>query len=100
MTLLVLALIALNVFYNLHGMPLSLQYAFALADRCGLLVSANLPLLYLLAAKTQPVKMLTGYSYESLNGFHRRLGELWRWWRGGRGPRGGLGSWLVGRRGW
>jgi hypothetical protein len=43
------------------------------ADRCGL-VFANLPLLYLLAAKTQLHRLLTGYSYESLNIVHRRLG--------------------------
>lgn len=37
---------------------------------------ANLPLLYLLAAKNQPLKLLTEYSYEALNVFHHRLGEL------------------------
>ena len=37
---------------------------------------ANLPLLYFFAAKNQPIKLLTGYSYESLNIIHRRLGEL------------------------
>jgi hypothetical protein len=36
----------------------------------------NLPLLYICSAKTQPLKFLTGYSYESLNIFHRRLGEI------------------------
>lgn len=35
----------------------------------------NLPLLYLLSAKNQPLRKLTGNSYESLNIFHRRLGE-------------------------
>ncbi|TKA50920.1 hypothetical protein B0A49_13475 [Cryomyces minteri] len=49
---------------------------FIFADRTALLFVANLPILYLLAAKNQPIKLLTGYSYESLNIVHRRLGEL------------------------
>jgi hypothetical protein len=75
-SLLILAFLALNVFYNFYRMPLSFQYAFVFADRCGILFSANLPLLYLLAAKNQPIKFMTGYSYESLNILHRRVGEL------------------------
>ncbi|KAF2453333.1 hypothetical protein BDY21DRAFT_259491, partial [Lineolata rhizophorae] len=68
--------LSLNVFYTFYRVPLRLVYLFVFADRCGLLFTANLPLLYLLAAKNQPVKLLTGRSYESLNIFHRRLGEL------------------------
>ncbi|MCJ1225195.1 hypothetical protein MMC12_001844 [Toensbergia leucococca] len=49
---------------------------FIFADRASLVFVANLPWLYLLAAKNQPIKILTGYSYESLNIFHRRLGEI------------------------
>ncbi|KAF2267938.1 hypothetical protein CC78DRAFT_530363 [Lojkania enalia] len=75
-SLLVLAFLALNIFYNLYLIPFSLPYLFVFADRCGLIFSANLPLLYLLAAKSQPIKFLTGYSYECLNIFHRRVGEL------------------------
>jgi NAD(P)H-flavin reductase len=75
-SLLVLAWIGLNVFYNLYRMPLTFFYLFVFADRCGIIFIANLPLLYLLAAKNQPIKFLTGYSYESLNIFHRRVGEL------------------------
>jgi hypothetical protein len=75
-SLLVLAFVGLNIFYNFYAMPMSLQYVFVFADRCGLIFCANLPLLYLLAAKNQPIKLLTGYSYESLNIFHRRVGEL------------------------
>jgi NAD(P)H-flavin reductase len=75
-SLLVLAWISMNIFYNLYRMPLSFMYLFAFADRCGIIFIANLPLLYLLAAKNQPIKFLTGYSYESLNIFHRRVGEL------------------------
>ncbi|KAF2178865.1 hypothetical protein K469DRAFT_717837 [Zopfia rhizophila CBS 207.26] len=75
-SLLVLAFIGLNVFYNFYRMPLSLDMLFVFADRCGLMPVANLPLLYLLAAKNQPIKFLTGYSYEALNIFHRRVGEL------------------------
>lgn len=72
----VLAFMALNVFYTFYNINFNLFELFVLADRCGLLFVANLPLLYLLAAKTQPLRVLTGRSYESLNIFHRRLGEL------------------------
>jgi NAD(P)H-flavin reductase len=75
-SLLVLAWLGLVVFYNLYRMPLNFMYLFVFADRCGIIFISNLPLLYLLAAKNQPVKFLTGYSYESLNIFHRRVGEV------------------------
>jgi NAD(P)H-flavin reductase len=75
-SLLVITFLALNVFYNLYRIPFEVQYVFVFADRCGSLFVANLPLLYLLSAKNQPIKFLTGYSYESLNIFHRRVGEL------------------------
>lgn len=75
-SLAVLLFLGYNVFYLLYHVPLNIPSAFVLGDRAGLLFAANLPLLYLLAAKNQPIKLLTGYSYENLNIFHRRLGEL------------------------
>jgi len=75
-SLLILSWIGLVLFYNFHHMPLSFVYLFVFADRCGILFVANLPLLYLLAAKNQPLQFLTGYSYESLNILHRRVGEV------------------------
>ena len=75
-SLLVLAWLALILVYNFYRMPLSFLYLFVFADRCGIIFISNLPLLYLLAAKNQPIKFLTGYSYESLNIFHRRVGEV------------------------
>jgi hypothetical protein len=64
------------MFYLLFRAPLSVTWIFILADRAGLLFMVNLPVLYVLAAKTnQPLKFLTGWSYEGLNLFHRRLGE-------------------------
>lgn len=75
-SLFVFVYIGINIIYNFYGITYELMYIFAFADRCGLIFSANLPLLYLLAAKNQPLKILTGYSYESLNIFHRRVGEL------------------------
>lgn len=75
-SLLVLAWLGLIVFYNFYQMPLNFMYLFVFADRCGIIFISNLPLLYLLAAKNQPIKFLTGYSYESLNIFHRRVGEV------------------------
>lgn len=75
-TLVILLFLALNLFYLLFHTPLSLPMLFVLADRAGLLFVVNIPMLYLLAAKSnQPLKALTGWSYEGLNIFHRRLGE-------------------------
>ena len=75
-TLSVLILYAINIFYTFYHVSLSIPMLFAFADRTSLLFVVNLPLLYLLAAKNQPIKALTGYSYESLNIYHRRLGEI------------------------
>ena len=74
--LVVLAFIGLQIFYTFFKTSLSLSMLFVFADRTSLVFVANLPLLYLFAAKNQPIKFLTGYSYESLNIFHRRLGEV------------------------
>lgn len=75
-TLVVLSFLALNLFYLLYRVPFSELGVIILADRAGLLFVVDLPVLYLLAAKTnQPIKALTGWSYEGLNLFHRRLGE-------------------------
>ena len=75
-TLMVLAFLGLQIFYTFFQTSLSLSMLFVFADRASLVFVANLPLLYLFAAKNQPIKLLTGYSYESLNIFHRRLGEV------------------------
>ncbi|KAK7530397.1 ferric reductase transmembrane component [Phyllosticta citribraziliensis] len=75
-TLAVLVLYGVNAFYLFFKTPLSIPLLFVFADRCSILFVANLPLLYLFAAKNQPISWLTGRSYESLNIFHRRLGEL------------------------
>ncbi|KAI7085212.1 ferric reductase-like transmembrane component [Hortaea werneckii] len=75
-TLLVLLFLTLNLFYATYNIPLPLgANAFIWSDRAALLFVANLPWLYLLGAKNQPLKLLTGYSYEQLNLLHRRLGE-------------------------
>lgn len=71
----ILLLLALNLFFLFYKVELSLATAFVFADRAGLLFVANLPLLYVLAAKNQPLKFLTDASYEGLNIIHRRLGE-------------------------
>ncbi|KAI1376858.1 ferric reductase like transmembrane component-domain-containing protein [Hypoxylon crocopeplum] len=75
-SLFVLAFLGLNIFYHLYQLPFDLKYFFAFADRAGIIFMVNLPLLYLLAAKNQPLKLLTGRSYEALNIYHRRVGEL------------------------
>ena len=75
-TLVILAFIGLQIFYTFFKISPSISMLFVFADRTSLVFVANLPLLYLLAAKNQPIKVLTGYSYESLNIFHRRLGEV------------------------
>ncbi|MCJ1350597.1 MAG: hypothetical protein MMC33_000578 [Icmadophila ericetorum] len=75
-SLAVVVLFALNAFYLFYNITFSIPLVFVFADRAALVFAANLPLLYLFAAKNQPIKILTGYSYESLNIFHRRLGEI------------------------
>lgn len=68
--------IGINIFFHLYKVNLlDLKYFFCFADRAGFVFIVNLPLLYLLAAKNQPIKVLTGRSYEALNVFHRRVGE-------------------------
>lgn len=74
-TIAILAFISLQAFYVFYNITLSMTTLFVFADRTALVFVANLPLLYLLAAKNQPIRLLTGYSYESLNILHRRLGE-------------------------
>ncbi|KAK6221130.1 hypothetical protein LQW54_001703 [Pestalotiopsis sp. IQ-011] len=74
-TLFVLCYIGANVFHHIYGGSFRPEFEFAFADRAGFMFIVNLPLLYLLAAKNQPLKLLTGYSYEALNIFHRRVGE-------------------------
>ncbi|KAI1634782.1 hypothetical protein F4809DRAFT_651599 [Biscogniauxia mediterranea] len=75
-SLFVCTLLGLNVFLHLYKLPLEARFFFAFADRAGLVFIVNLPILYLLAAKNQPLKLLTGHSYEALNIYHRRVGEL------------------------
>jgi hypothetical protein len=75
-SLLVALLLGLNIFYLLFRTALSIPMLFAFADRAGLCFVINLPVLYLLGAKTnQSLQVMTGWSYEGLNLFHRRLGE-------------------------
>ncbi|TGJ81213.1 hypothetical protein E0Z10_g7556 [Xylaria hypoxylon] len=66
----------LNIFSHLFKLPFELKHFFVFADRAGYVFIVNLPLLYLLAAKNQPLKLLTGRSYEALNIYHRRVGEF------------------------
>lgn len=67
---------ALNVFYAFHKIPFHPLKMFVFADRLGLVFVSNLPLLYLMAAKNCPVKLLTGWSYEQLNVLHRAVGRV------------------------
>jgi NAD(P)H-flavin reductase len=76
LSIIILAFVGLNVFYTLFNIKFAWMQLFVFADRCGAVFIVNLPFLYLLAAKTQPLRFLTGYSYESLNILHRRLGEV------------------------
>ncbi|KUI70111.1 Ferric/cupric reductase transmembrane component 2 [Cytospora mali] len=69
--------LGINIFFHVYQVRLlELEYFFCFADRAGYVFIVNLPLLYLLAAKNQPLRLLTGRSYESLNIFHRRVGEF------------------------
>ncbi|KAI7913387.1 hypothetical protein M0657_010059 [Pyricularia oryzae] len=75
-SLFVLFWFGINVFFHFYRCPVSGPYFFVTADRAGFVFIVNLPLLYLLSAKNQPLRLLTGRSYEALNIFHRRVGEL------------------------
>ncbi|KAK3330704.1 ferric reductase like transmembrane component-domain-containing protein [Apodospora peruviana] len=68
--------ICLNVSVHLLLLPFRWDFFFVFADKAGFMFIVNLPLLYLLSAKNQPLSLLTGYSYEALNIFHRRVGEF------------------------
>ena len=74
-TLLILALFAINIFYTVIGIVWEVPLVLVFSDRVSLIFAANLPWLYILGAKNQPLRLLTGYSYEHLNILHRRLGE-------------------------
>ncbi|KAK5102175.1 hypothetical protein LTR70_007486 [Exophiala xenobiotica] len=75
-SMVILLFLALNLFYLFYRMPLSRAMVFAFADRAGIAFVVNLPVLYTFAAKNnQPLQYITGWSYEGLNIFHRRLGE-------------------------
>ncbi|KAK6436263.1 hypothetical protein LTR95_007539, partial [Oleoguttula sp. CCFEE 5521] len=73
-SLLIACLLGLNAFYAAYGISWTLPLMFVWSDRTALCFAANLPWLYLLSAKNQPLRLLTGYSYEHLNILHRRLG--------------------------
>ena len=75
-SLLIIILLAINIFYLTYytGSTMAI-FTACIMDRAGLLFAVNLPWLYLLAAKNQPIRLLTGDSYEGLNILHRRLGE-------------------------
>lgn len=75
-SLFILLFLTLNIFYTFYFIPFTTFEASVLGDRAALIFGVNLPLLYILGAKNQPLKLLTGVSYESLNILHRRLGEL------------------------
>ncbi|KAI1306388.1 hypothetical protein F5Y03DRAFT_140938 [Xylaria venustula] len=75
-SLFVVGYFGLNIFSHLFQLPFEAKHFFAFADRAGYVFIVNLPLLYLLAAKNQPLKFLTGHSYEALNIYHRRVGEF------------------------
>lgn len=74
-TILILALFGINIFYTVLGIAWEVPLMLIFSDRTSLIFAANLPWLYILGAKNQPLRLLTGYSYEHLNILHRRLGE-------------------------
>lgn len=74
-SLFVLFWLGINIFFLLYRLPLEPEYLSCFADRAGCVFIVNLPLLYLLSAKNQPIAVMTGRSYEALNIFHRRVGE-------------------------
>ncbi|KAK3298707.1 uncharacterized protein B0H64DRAFT_422464 [Chaetomium fimeti] len=69
-SLFIFAWLGLNVVFHFYRLPMRWDFFFIFADRTGCIFVVNLPLLYLLSAKNQPIRRLTGYSYEALNIFH------------------------------
>lgn len=74
-TLLILALLAINIYFTVLDIVWEIPLMYVFSDRTSLIFAANLPWLYILGAKNQPLRLLTGHSYEHLNILHRRLGE-------------------------
>jgi hypothetical protein len=58
--ILIIGFVMLNIFYTVFHINFTTFELFVFADRCGLVFVANLPLFYLLAAKTQPIRVLSG----------------------------------------
>ena len=75
-SLAIAAMYAFVFFFLVVGIPFNSSYALSMADRAGPLMSSLLPFLYHFAAKNSPIQYFTGYGYEDLLIFHRRLGEL------------------------
>jgi NAD(P)H-flavin reductase len=75
-TTFILGFLTMNAAFVVVNIPFETGMLMVFGDRCATLFAANLPLLYLLAAKNQPLKYLTGFSYDALNIFHRRVGEM------------------------
>lgn len=66
----------LNTWYMVYDVPWDSLKIFFVADRTGVVFTMNMPLLYLTVAKNPLIKVLTGWSYERLNIFHRAVGRL------------------------
>nr|POF03953.1 putative ferric reductase transmembrane component [Quercus suber] len=75
-TAVIVLFVGSNIFFVFYDISFDVDMLIVFSDRTAILFAANLPWLYLLAAKNQPLRLLTGYSYEGLNIIHRRLGEL------------------------
>ena len=75
-SLIIGAMYGLILLFLFIGIPFTPNYHLVVFDRAGDLFVMLLPWLYIFAAKNQPLQYLTGHSYEDLNIFHRRLGEL------------------------
>ncbi|ODQ64545.1 hypothetical protein NADFUDRAFT_42856 [Nadsonia fulvescens var. elongata DSM 6958] len=52
------------------------EHPMILGFRMGMVSVANLPLLFILGCKHNPVTFLMGWSYEQLNIFHRHVGRI------------------------
>lgn len=61
-----------NQYYSTSG----LQLARYLADRAGFLSFAQLPMVWVFAARNDPFLWLTGWSYATYNRFHRWIARI------------------------
>jgi predicted ferric reductase len=83
--ILIFAYVAVNIIFSFVGIsvdhssganPKGVQIAKQIGDRAGIICFYNLPLMFALAGRNDILIWLTGWSYKSMNLFHRWAGRM------------------------